>query len=178
MKTNKELIQAAAKAAGIKLEEIIYFGEDLGEGCFNHNGKYWNPLEDSGIAINLAMFLRMTVNYDGSCANATIPVDGSRGGKLTFTVEGEDYLAAIRRAIVEAAASLSMNSEDAFNTLMRYTPCSHDTVDTRIGDGITWVKCEDCHETIQQKSLAGHKAAVLKFEDAISYLRSVVPKGY
>jgi hypothetical protein len=113
MTTDRELLEAAAKAAGItgawkaKDNPSIHAsnGHDIIKGYFIANprggyGKLWNPIEDDGDALRLAVRLRLLI-FIGKRA-ATFVVDD-------YTVSerhGSDPYAATRRAIVRAAAQI------------------------------------------------------------------------
>lgn len=95
--TDRELLKLAAKAAGVVHDGVGYLSPT---GLPMH----WNPLNDDGDALRLAVKLRMTIctlsdsieviSYDNSiCSNE-------------MTWEGEDPYAATRRAIVRAAAEI------------------------------------------------------------------------
>ena len=60
----------------------------------------------------------------------------------------------------------------ALNTLSVYAPCPHNNVDTSLGDGTTWCKCEDCGDTLYQKGLDKSRAAVKDFDRAGYILRA------
>ena len=53
MKTDRELLEMAAKAAGVELVTPTMIGHDL-----------WNPLDDDGDALRLAHALGMQLNLD------------------------------------------------------------------------------------------------------------------
>ena len=97
--TDRELLELAAKGAG-------YDVRSDGEGGLTITVKRglcrgWNPLNDDGDALRLAVKLRMQVSITTeSCRAETLPVLGVR-------VNGRDELAATRRAIVMAAANAS-----------------------------------------------------------------------
>ena len=94
--TDRELLEAAAKAAGYWAAEF---------NCpANLPHKNWNPLTDSGDAFELAVKLRLTVN----CSYDDVTLCGQEFTQKEVFIErnGEDPLAATRRAIVRAAAEL------------------------------------------------------------------------
>lgn len=102
--TDKELLELAAKAAGI---ECLYFDESLGlvteyseeDDCPSW---WWNPLIDDGDALRLAVKLRIDItnlSYAYYC-------EGPQGQDAFVEVENDDSYAAIRRAIVKAAAKI------------------------------------------------------------------------
>lgn len=96
--TDRELLELAAKAAGI---ELTWDCEDrFGEPWTVINGvvcAYWNPLEDDGDALRLAVELNILKNaYLESWIAHEV-------GK------GLDWYAATRRAITRAAAEIGRN---------------------------------------------------------------------
>ena len=111
--TDKELLELAAKAAGIEydLDDLknhkkgrAFFGLWLvchGE-PYEGQRRYWNPLEDDGDALRLAVKCDIRIGPTGcngmpSVAASDMPwIDES---------EGDPY-AATRRAIVRAAAEI------------------------------------------------------------------------
>ena len=109
---DKQLIQAAAKAAGIALVPYTW---DKGSPWGGHEGftvagegpNEWNPLESSVEAFWLATALRMRVHHDGSCATAELPTGQKHCWTEAAVVEGNDHCHAMRGAIVRAAASLA-----------------------------------------------------------------------
>ena len=111
--TDRELLESAAKAAGIDI--------NIGEGSQeeggwlwpidNSTGKTWNPLTDDGDALRLAVKLNMNLTYDTSPDGAFVFASCSwSGGEESNEVDlGKDAYAATRRAIVRAAAEIARN---------------------------------------------------------------------
>ena len=106
MTTDRELLEAAAKAAGIeftywhqKPARIVEHGDHLTE------TRFWNPLTDDGDALRLAVKLKITPHIDGNLTDAE-----SAAG---FSTEPhfDDPYAATRRAIVRAAAEIGRSKE-------------------------------------------------------------------
>lgn len=99
MKTDRELLEAAARAAGLNPDywprELVYWR--------------WNPLNDNGDALRLAVTLGIEVGNYHQCGRALAYHGGTRGSG-EFWEEGEP-LSATRRAIVRAAASMTPNVE-------------------------------------------------------------------
>jgi hypothetical protein len=94
--TDRELLEAAAKAAGYWAAEF---------NCpANLPHKNWNPITDSGDAFELAVKLRLTIN----CSYDEVAICGQEFTQKEAFIErnGEDPLAATRRAIVRAAAEI------------------------------------------------------------------------
>ena len=115
MKSDRELLEAAAKAAGLVIDKSPYNGGDSGNDGFDvmgnamldwHNYKKWNPLTDDGDALRLAVKLRLQVEvWEQGCSVARINLDDPFGNELVDEL-GADLYAATRRAIVRAAAEL------------------------------------------------------------------------
>jgi len=100
--TDKELLELAAKAAGIYIE----FDSDGKSYIGNDYVKEWNPLTDDGDALRLAVKLRLTISWDrfddSDYATAT-PPQTHQGYDC---IVDQDPYAATRRAIVRAAAEI------------------------------------------------------------------------
>ena len=104
MSTDRELLEDAAKAAGIDVR--WYQGDCLrvADKCNGFAGR-WNPLADDGDALRLAVKLRMNINIYSQGAEADCDT-------LESTCkEGGDPYAATRRAIVRAAAEIGRSKE-------------------------------------------------------------------
>ena len=99
--TDRELLELAAKAAGIDTKRCLQY-ED---GAFDWPGKAgrWNPLTNDGDALRLAVKLGVTVVSidDGQTQAAWVDASG-----VIYTEPAEDKYAATRRAIVRAAAEI------------------------------------------------------------------------
>lgn len=105
--TDRELLEMAAKAAGIAGEYRAGLGICPPELSQLHKF-WWNPLIDDGDALRLAVSLKMEVYHGwdgGHSAYASVPQEDSR---TVFCVEPHmsDPCAATRRAIVLAAAEI------------------------------------------------------------------------
>lgn len=111
MSNDRELLQAAAKAAGLEFNRQ-WFGEQSGLLVWQPPEKYeswdWNPLQDD------AQALRLLVQLDMEIHGGRKPVNFR---EVIFMLEGEphseeispedpDQDAATRRAIVRAAAAI------------------------------------------------------------------------
>jgi hypothetical protein len=112
MRTDRELLELAARAAGIAGH---WQGNDF---CLSvpssHSWYHWNPLADDGDALRLAVKLHIDVYqsriYDESCAVSALEKPHSQ-------LRGDDPYAATRRAIVRAAAEIGAQvSPPALNT--------------------------------------------------------------
>ena len=96
MKTDRELLELAARSAGIALHSW----SEIEQGYRREDGGYFRPLTDDGDALRLAVKLRLIVRcYDGS-----VIVDG--GGIDVEEHDLSNYNAATRRAITRAAAAI------------------------------------------------------------------------
>ena len=96
---DRELLELAAKASG-ELTSSWYGNDAYFDGVLSR----WNPLEDDGDALRLAVKLRMSVSSWGAGAAAIVDVNN-----LAPVVEphyGDDPDRATRRAIVRAAAEI------------------------------------------------------------------------
>ena len=111
--TNNELLELAAKAAGIKIDKSKTNGAPSPNNGFDllgnlvtdwHNGRTWNPLNNNGDALRLAVKLRMLVDMDDVSVNGIFYPDADHDSKMS-----PDRLAATRRVIVLAAADLGKN---------------------------------------------------------------------
>ncbi len=108
--TDKELLELAAKAAEI---ESLWWTKD-GNKLFQRNGgeqKPWNPLEDDGDALRLAVQLRMVLDTStGDDIHAQYPF-GTNYYPLCEEGNPDPY-AATRRAITRAAAEIGRSMEN------------------------------------------------------------------
>jgi hypothetical protein len=100
--SDTELLELAAKAAGYKHHwhsDGLLIDEQCGP---------WNPLTDDGDALRLAVKLNLSMRFDSVPDGVGVFVygewDGAPGG-ANETYE-DDGLAAVRRAIVQAAAEI------------------------------------------------------------------------
>lgn len=98
MRTDRELLELAAKAAGMEVTAIVADGIP-----HRFGGGYWNPLTDDGDALRLAVQLDLNVErYDGTstiAGNAYLE-------QWPHEPDGDDRAAATRRCIVRAAAEI------------------------------------------------------------------------
>lgn len=96
-RSDRELLEMAAKAANANGMHIVQNEVEFVD-CSSDDE--WNPLEDDGDALRLAVKLHMQVSITTeSCRAETLPVLGVR-------VNDKDEMAATRRAIVKAAAAI------------------------------------------------------------------------
>lgn len=103
--TDRELLEMAAKAAGLKLNGWhSWRGVGLAEGPHN----YWNPLTDDGDALRLAVKLRLDIQFEAESVGITNVITHDEDGFETgceFMLM-DDTTSATRRAIVRAAAEI------------------------------------------------------------------------
>lgn len=106
--TDRELLELAAKAAGLEFESHTRSGN----GCYLVGVDHpWNPLQDLSQAKSLRHKLCLSTGYDdrffGPCAYATYPTGpGSCNSIMQSVEEVGGKRAALRRAIVRAAAEI------------------------------------------------------------------------
>ncbi len=109
--TDRELLERAAKAAGIAGEWCEFHGMDVGQDAYGIGNprvhrwgdKLWNPLVDDGDALRLAVDLRLMPLFGVDtvhimCEGVIVVPDGE-------SLSPEPY-AATRRAIVRVAAAM------------------------------------------------------------------------
>lgn len=114
--TDRELLELAAKAAGYSFDGTTLRNTSTD---FEYNG--WNPLDDDGDALRLAVKLEMEIYHafdDVMNVYASYPVEDGQIQGIQYVVEPHnkdpfattrDPLAATRRAIVRAAAEIGRN---------------------------------------------------------------------
>jgi len=101
--TDRELLELAAKAAGI---ESLWWTKD-GNKLFQRNGgeqKPWNPLTDDGDALRLAVKLCLFIQINTASATAWL-WRGEHWFEKAADYE-KDMSATTRRAITRAAAEI------------------------------------------------------------------------
>ena len=106
--TEKELLELAAKAAGISLTEAEWHGD--GFYWMPLGTRFWNPLTDDGDALRLMVKLQMQIDVTNISVAVYFFDDVGRCGDIKVGCMdsdwGNDPLRAARRAIVLAAAEL------------------------------------------------------------------------
>ena len=117
--TDRELLKLAAKAIGHGLEWVSVKLDDVPEPRLTDSNPYWfnwprwNPLDDDGDALRLAMKLRLYV-YVGSMRTAvsswSLGMEPEDAVKEDFSDSTDEAVAAAtRRAIVRAAAAITQS---------------------------------------------------------------------
>lgn len=108
--TDRELLEAAAKAAGLDTIFRMYGWCGITGGAFldrNDPPTVWNPLSEDGDALRLAVMLRLSIMHDTSCVQVSAGEEGAEFcSAFAMEPRGADPLAATRRAIVRAAAAI------------------------------------------------------------------------
>jgi len=112
--TDRELLELAAKAAGIVGSWEVDAYSVQGREYFNvpydnHNmlsGFEWNPLRDDSDAFRLAVKLRIDVHHSTTMVVAERDTAFDRFEVAVAELKGDDDFSATRRAIVRAAAGI------------------------------------------------------------------------
>ncbi|MBB6578977.1 hypothetical protein HNP33_003082 [Comamonas odontotermitis] len=117
MKTDRELLELAAKSMGFKdfsFADMRGWGEaryGLSEGiCTDALDDYWNPLVDGNAALNLAVVHGIEVSFHHHLGQALAVVPGYSRGRGEYWHSGAP-MEATRRAIVHAAAAIQLAKE-------------------------------------------------------------------
>jgi hypothetical protein len=98
--TDRELLELAARAAGVKFQ-VNWYGVD------------WSPLEDDGDALRLAVKLKIDLHFEnqpnwvGELVEAISPRNADGVAHCEAQALGDDPNAAVRRAIVLTAAAMA-----------------------------------------------------------------------
>lgn len=102
--TDQELLTYAAKAAGIEIEKCGCKNEKF---PFKHKEiglGHWNPLEDDGEALRLAV--KLFIDVHTQITDNQVFTEASFGNvKFLSRIKG-DKLASLRRCITQAAAEI------------------------------------------------------------------------
>ena len=121
--TDRELLEFAAKAAGLELDtKYGAFHDGSGRWWLSvkvgNEWHHWNPLANDGDALRLAVKRRFHINIFSACSSEGIDSPGfveiwcgDCDPIHTEYVEGGDYETATRRAIVRAAAEIGKGME-------------------------------------------------------------------
>lgn len=117
---DREMLEAAARAAGYTLtwgEKYMVGGDEVD--CTDlayivsdereESPRYWSPLDDDGDALALAVALRLDIWHHTAHSAAGQP---ARGNIQSCGIDSEaDRPAAVRRAIVKAAAQIGQQKD-------------------------------------------------------------------
>lgn len=110
MKTDKELLELAAKACGFNVKAINLDQDDNFYGLIigkknTRERIYWNPLFYNEDALRLSAKMEISINHFDSFVKAQACFEGCAGRIVTAMIE-RGRLDAMRRAIVLAAAAI------------------------------------------------------------------------
>lgn len=106
--TDRELLELAAKAAGLPWDQWVEDGDDS-----------WNSLEDDGDALRLAAKMNLSICYTlgdmnaqwGTAMAGFSPWDNANPIAAVRYQSHEEKMAATRRAITRAAAQIQLDKE-------------------------------------------------------------------
>ena len=108
--TDRELLELAAKAAGVKIDTHYVDGGASVWAGEPHNSDWtpdWNPLTDDGDALRLAVKLHLCADLFDDEIRVQYLSNGNEHDQVSECVsDWEDAYAATRRAIVRAAAEI------------------------------------------------------------------------
>lgn len=102
--TDRELLELAARAAGIKTLRSSNHAPILWDVSDEESHRIWNPLDDDGDAQRLAVKLGFCVSVYLNQNAVWVAYTAGYGRACHVELLGDDPYAATRRAIVEAAA--------------------------------------------------------------------------
>ena len=104
MTTDRELLELAAKAAGLRVRT---WDGHSGAMCAiddDRHGLMWMPLTDDGDALRLAVKLGLMIDIQNKITATSVWTTDESGSADFDAAHGKDPYAATRRAIVRAAA--------------------------------------------------------------------------
>lgn len=111
--TDRELLELAAKAAGIVINTSRQAERDALNlqnpvGLWTTTNTNWNPLTDDGNALRLAVKCRIEFYFGDDDGEATYAGYYASNNRQRFAIErhADDPYAATRRAVVRAAAEI------------------------------------------------------------------------
>ena len=112
--TDRELLEFAAKAAGIEGEWTNPMPSAVGNGTIRTGigGSLWNPLTDDGDALRLAVNLGLQITPGTYNKDEFTAFCAGKGEAHEYRHFQQDEYAATRRAIVRAAAAIGKESHD------------------------------------------------------------------
>ena len=109
MKTDRELLELAAKAAGLCISIRLSNDGLMVCSAVRKSPHKWNPMTDDGDALRLAVKLNLSIDTNWYNSDACWLTDKSIVSSFDSVEEephNDDPYAATRRAIVRAAASI------------------------------------------------------------------------
>lgn len=110
--TDRELLELAAKAAGLPVEMDVEGGIGwfaYGRDSDGNVERWWNPLKDDGDALRLAVALMLGIDHNHTADDDRYVTVNDAGGKILAVDEFEDDSRrneSTRRVIVRAAAEI------------------------------------------------------------------------
>lgn len=109
--TDRELLELAAKAAGIRLHENQCYGTSglkiYSDGAIPCDTRRWNPLTDDGDALRLANSCKIGLKHGPQYVDAYAELNKYSYGQATeYCLTEEERGEATRRAIVHVAAEI------------------------------------------------------------------------
>ena len=105
--TDKELLELAAKAAGISFRGYDDWYEDYSAYAEKTDANYrWNPLTDDGEALRLMAQLNINISYRENINGAWVVAEHENIEFCPESLDGPPEDVATRRAIVRAAAEI------------------------------------------------------------------------
>lgn len=111
---NRTLLELAAKAAGKTIDQKT-FGEyqDAHRGMVVADGEHWNPLDDDGDALRLAVKLNLDIRYESYDAGVAVIVGAAwdDAPEAIHEIFERDGPRAVRLAITRAAADIGRSME-------------------------------------------------------------------
>lgn len=110
MKTDRELLELAAKAAGLEIGHwCSFFGAEFAVTQSHSELNSWNPLECDANALQLAVALKLDIQFFDGYAEIHCGGDGITSAAVE--PYAKNMQAATRRAIVRAAAAIGEGME-------------------------------------------------------------------
>lgn len=108
MKTDRELLQLAAKTIGLELEGDLYGNPGPWMPMYYQGKTYhpWNPLKDDGDALRLANELELNIFHSRGNAYAMESESDQSDEQIVSHRNCKDKNEAMRRAIVRVAAEI------------------------------------------------------------------------
>ncbi|WP_257835278.1 hypothetical protein [Burkholderia glumae] len=120
---DRELLELAAKAAGFvgfKWENLARYGKSpfgfdeaiWSQEIYQERGSgYWNPLEDDGDALRLAVKLRMDIDISINAGYVSVTAHREPDERVFIVEKPGDSAEALRRAITRAAAEIARTTD-------------------------------------------------------------------
>ncbi|MGS0980970.1 hypothetical protein [Burkholderia glumae] len=110
--TDKELLELAAKAAGLPLSrEWDSTGDGILIGIGDGDLQKWNPLADDGDALRLAVKLRMDIDISINAGYVSVTAHREPDERVFIVEKPGDSAEALRRAITRAAAEIARTTD-------------------------------------------------------------------